>query len=217
MGSSNVTPAISPGVRRKVVIVGFSYGGQNIIQAIAKMDKVGNCEFIVVDKSDHFEHMPNNFESFVSPNVFIDQNTISFEKMSNGFGKMLSGRFEFKQGRLVDVMHDENKISIALPDGEKTETIDYDVLCICTGANYCGPWRAADDKCDTLAERNEEFTKVKEAISASKSVLCIGAGDTGVETAGWLKEHHPDKVIGISMRGDTILKGIKGAHAVAEK
>jgi len=114
-------------------------------------------------------------------------------------------------------MHSENKINICLPDGEKTETLDYDVLCICTGANYCGPWRAAHDVCDTLAQRNADFNEVKDKIAASKSVLCIGAGDTGVETAGWLKENNPDKVIGICMRGDTILKAIKGAHKVAEK
>jgi hypothetical protein len=32
-----------------------------------------------------------------------------------------------------------------------------------------------------------------------------------------LKEFYPEKVIGISMRGKKILKGIKGAHPLAEK
>jgi len=54
-------------------------------------------------------------------------------------------------------LHDENKINVCLADGDKAETIEYDVLCVCTGANYVGPWRAAHDKCDTLAERNDEF------------------------------------------------------------
>ena len=54
-------------------------------------------------------------------------------------------------------------------------------------------------------------------IKAAKSVLCIGAGATGIETAGWLKEFYPKKVIGISMKGEKILKNVKGAHEVAEK
>jgi NADH dehydrogenase FAD-containing subunit len=63
---------------------------------------------------------------------------------------MLGGRFQFKQARLTEVKHAENKIEICYPDGEKTETVEYDVLCVCTGANYCGPWRAKEDQCDTL-------------------------------------------------------------------
>jgi NADH dehydrogenase FAD-containing subunit len=128
---------------------------------------------------------------------------------------MTNGRFEFKQGRLTEVLQDKNKINIVLSDGEMT-CLEYDVLCICTGANYVGPWRAADNTLDTLEGRNNELNVVKESISNSKSILCIGAGDTGLETAGWLKESYPHKVIGVSMRGDTILKAVKGAHKLAE-
>jgi NADH dehydrogenase FAD-containing subunit len=217
MGSSNVTPNIDPNLSKRVVIVGFSFAGQQVIQNIAKLDKNKVCQFTVIDKSDHFEHMPNNFQSFTDPDVFLKQNTISFEKMAAGFSHMLDGRLEFKQARLTEVLHEENKIEVCHPDGEKTETVDYDVLCICTGASYVGAWRGDSDKCDTLQQRNDEFAQVRDAIAAAKSVLCIGAGDTGLETAGWLKEQYPDKGVGISMRGETILKGVKGAHKVAEK
>lgn len=53
-------------------------------------------------------------------------------------------------------------------------------------------------------------------MAATPSILCIGAGETGLETAGWMKEAYPDKVIGVSMRGDTILRGVDGAHKIAE-
>lgn len=57
----------------------------------------------------------------------------------------------------------------------------------------------------------------RQEINVAKSVLCVGAGPAGVETAGYLKEKHPNKTIGIAMRGNVILKGLNGAHAVAEK
>jgi NADH dehydrogenase FAD-containing subunit len=166
MGSNNSTPNVNPGVTKKIVVVGFSYAGQGIIDAICKADTTKSCSITVIDKSDHFEHIPNQFESFTDKDVFKNQNTISFDKMANSFNHFLGGRFEFKQARLTEVMHAENKVSICDIDG-KTETLDYDVLCVCTGANYVGPWRAAADKCDTLADRNDEFNEVREAIGSA--------------------------------------------------
>jgi hypothetical protein len=43
-------------------------------------------------------------------------------------------------------------IEIQTPEG-KTEQISYDVLAICTGANYCSPWRAKHDTLDTAVNR----------------------------------------------------------------
>ena len=158
MGSTNTTPSnASTGATKKIVVVGFSFAGQNLINAIAKLDTGKSCEIIVIDKSDHFEHMPNQFESFANKDVFIGKNTIPFDTIANSYNHMFGGRFQFKQARLSEVIHAENKIEICYPDGEKTETLEYNVLCVCTGANYCGPWRSKDDQCDTLAQRNDEF------------------------------------------------------------
>jgi len=40
---------------------------------------------------------------------------------------------------------------------------------------------------------------LREDIKKAKSVLCIGAGPTGVESAGYLKDAYPDKTIGVAM------------------
>jgi NADH dehydrogenase FAD-containing subunit len=72
MGSTNTTPSdVSPAVTKKIVVVGFSFAGQNLISTIAKLDLGKVCEITVIDKSDHFEHMPNQFESFVKKDVFM--------------------------------------------------------------------------------------------------------------------------------------------------
>ena len=100
---------------------------------------------------------------------------------------------------------------------EKREKISYDVLAICTGANFCLPWSGKFDSLDTAAGRQAEFDKVREDINSANSILCVGAGSTGIETAGYLKEKHPDKKIGIALRGNVICKNLNGAHKVAEK
>ena len=137
--------------------------------------------------------------------------------MANTYNKMTGGRFTFKRAKLMHVLHKENKIEVISPDGTSTEILDYDVLCISTGANYCAPWRPDDTLCDTLKDRDEEFAQCRQEMKDTPSILCIGAGETGLETAGWMKEAYPDKVIGVSMRGTTILRGVDGAHEVAEK
>lgn len=137
--------------------------------------------------------------------------------MAKTFNEMTNGRFTFKRGKLTHVLHRENKIEITLPDETTKELIDYDVLCISTGANYCAPWRPDDAECDTLKGRDEEFAQCRKEMAETPSILCIGAGETGLETAGWMKEAYPDKVIGVSMRGNTILRGVDGAHKIAEK
>jgi NADH dehydrogenase FAD-containing subunit len=48
---------------------------------------------------------------------------------------------------------------------------------------------------------SEDNQKIKDA----KSVLCVGAGSTGIEMAGYLKDSFPDKKVGICQRGNILL------------
>lgn len=65
----------------------------------------------------------------------------------------------------------------------------------------------------TRDEREGDYTKVREEIKAAKSVLIVGAGATGLETAGYMKEKFPDHKIGICLRGNTLLPYLDGVHA----
>lgn len=93
----------------------------------------------------------------------------------------------------------------------------YDVLCIATGASYTSPWRADDDKLPTFAERLEESRKYMQDVEAASSILCIGGGSTGVETAGYLKEMKKDKKVGLCQRNTLLLPEFQGAHDIAER
>ena len=39
-------------------------------------------EIICVDKSDHFEHIPNSFEMFADEKAYQDRVTVSFETVT---------------------------------------------------------------------------------------------------------------------------------------
>ena len=110
----------------------------------------------------------------------------------------------------------ENKVVLSTTDEEKDEEVNYDILLICTGGSYCAPIRSADEKVVTLEQRKEEMTEVQNAIKEASSVLCVGAGATGIETACYLKEFYPHKTVGITLRGNTLLKRIPGAHPLVE-
>jgi len=105
----------------------------------------------------------------------------------------------------------EKHIDLLEPNGESS-TLDFDVLCLCTGASYCAPWRAKDDVFATGEDRQKEFQQVHEQIKAAKTILCIGAGPTSIETAGYLKQTFPEKEISICCRGDKVLSKYHGAH-----
>lgn len=163
----------------------------------------------IVDKSPHFEWIPNNFMTLTQDEW--KENHIQF---TDAMASYKSPRVSFIQARLTKVV-DEKQVELAYPDG-KSGTLEYDVLLLTTGSSYNSPWRAADDKIPTTAEREEEYRKVREDIKAASSVLCVGAGPAGVEAAGWIKEVYPEKTVGICMRGDKILARFNNAHAVAE-
>jgi NADH dehydrogenase FAD-containing subunit len=70
--------------------------------------------------------------------------------MAETYNKMTNGKVTFKRAKLLHVLHQENKVEVESPDGSQKEMMNYDVLCISTGANYCAPWRPDDAICDSL-------------------------------------------------------------------
>ena len=126
-----------------------------------------------------------------------------------------SSRVNYQQGKLTNVDSAANCITVVNTAGEASQ-IQYDVLVIATGASYLGPWRAADDAMPTLEERDAEAREYREKMKASPSILCVGAGATGLEVACYMKEKWPDKKIGVCQRGKVMMPDIKGAHKLIE-
>jgi NADH dehydrogenase FAD-containing subunit len=78
-GSQSATNNVAPGPRKKIVIIGASFGGKimtNMLQQIDQEEKL--YEILLVDKNEHFEYICTNFEMLANPASFGD-NSIKFE------------------------------------------------------------------------------------------------------------------------------------------
>ena len=66
---------------------------------------------------------------------------------------------------------------------------------ICTGGSYVSPWRdgGESDNLSSYEDRLAEIKKTRATIAKAKSVLVIGGGATGVESAGYMAEKFGDK------------------------
>jgi NADH dehydrogenase FAD-containing subunit len=58
---------------------------------------------------------------------------------------------------------------------------------------------------------------VSEKVKESQTVLCVGAGPTGLETAGYIKETYPEKRVAVCLRGEKLMPSYFKAHNVVEK
>ena len=84
------------------------------------------------------------------------------------------------------------------------------MLVLCTGADYGEPWKSSDPE-KTKSERASDFKNLRQKIAENNSVLVIGGGLTGLETAGYLAEKGKIKV-GICQRNSKLLPSVNKAH-----
>jgi len=105
---------------------------------------------------------------------------------------------------LTEVCNSPKEIKIETVDGS-IETVEYDALCLVTGASYMSPWKGDGDTLCTMEQREAEIKECYEKVKASLNILCVGAGATGVETACYLKETYPEKTVSICQRGAKFL------------
>ena len=203
---SNIAVNLAPGSRKKIVVIGGSFGGKYITNMLQQLDpKEIQFEVLIIDKNEHFEYICANFASLADENAWA-KNTIKFTEAIKSYD---SSRVTFKQGKLCNVLSDKNQVEIETLGGQK-EMVPFDCLIIATGASYVSPWRGKNVVL-TNEEREAEVSEVRKKIKAAKSILCVGAGPTGLETAGYLKEKYPGTKIGICQRGPKLLPAFEGA------
>ena len=57
--------------------------------------------------------------------------------------------------------------------------------------------------------------KIRDDLAKANSILIVGCGATGLESAGWLKDKYPSKKIAVCQRGKVLFPNFPGAHDVA--
>ena len=163
-----------------------------------------------MDKQKHFEFICSNYKTLCEETTF-KKHAVDFETgVKNGFN---SNSVKYQQGKLVNVYPDENSIEVEDTEGAKSK-ISYDCLVIVTGASMVGPWRSEDDSMKSMEQRDQDVREFREKLKAAKSILCIGAGATGCESACYIKDTWPKKKVGICQRGNVMMPDIEGAHDI---
>ena len=198
MGSSPSRPSTG---NQTIVIIGFSYGGQILLENILHMST--NMKVVLVDKNESFETITNIWESLYDEQGY-EKNSVKFQDVVKA---MNNQRVSFKQGLLKEIQVDQNMVVIETPSGEM-ESVQFDVLVLSTGSSYNQPWRGDDDKMHTTAERQNDWNKIRLDVKDAKSVLCIGGGPTAIESAAFIKSKYPDKPVGLATRGDALLSNM---------
>lgn len=122
-----ILPATSAKGKGTVVIVGASIAGLTLAEQIWD-----EYDVTFVDQRDHFEYWPGNVKQSVDATI-KDKIIVPFSE----FTKAYEGKFQFVQGRLLNVQKDTDIIDVET--NGKRGTLHYDVLVLCTGFTYNNP------------------------------------------------------------------------------
>jgi NADH dehydrogenase FAD-containing subunit len=120
-------PSTSSKGKGTVVIVGASIAGMTLGELLWD-----EYDVTFVDQRDHFEYWPGNLKQSVDGTI-KDQIIVPFADFAKGY----AGKFQFLQGRLLNVQKETNLIE--LESNGKRGTLHFDVLVICTGFTYNSP------------------------------------------------------------------------------
>ena len=90
------------------MIVGASFGGDYLTRQLQELDpKEVLYEILLIDKSEHFENITENYKMLTKEGIF-EQNTIKFDQAIKSYR---SDRVTFKQGCLKDIDPVANTVS----------------------------------------------------------------------------------------------------------
>ena len=80
--------------KKKVVIIGFSFGGRNLLKSLLHIDPEGKrFEILILDKESHFECICTNYFGLTEPEAFM-KNAVDFETVMKTVNKNF---VQFKQ------------------------------------------------------------------------------------------------------------------------
>lgn len=114
-----------------------------------------------------------------------------FLPLGPAFAKYSASKFEHVIGTAQSLDPEENRVEVLYTNAEKQQqqrTIEYDTLVIATGSSFKKdmPFKNMTD----TAATKKEIESLREKITAARSIVVAGAGQTGVEVAGELGQEY---------------------------
>ena len=159
----------------------------------------------MLSNSTHFWFSVGAPRAMLKP--YPKDNMDSFIPITKGFSSYPSGDYEFMHAEITGVETSNREVMYKLKDDRENvvsdiKTIHYDALVVATGSTGTSPLYALQGShLPTL----KAYEDVQSRLPSAKSVLVVGGGPAGVETAGELGELHGKKTS--SPKNITILSG----------
>lgn len=194
-----------------VVILGGSYAGIGIAHGLLKAlpglksSTNKNYKVTMISNSTHFWFSVGAPRAMLKP--YPKDNMDSFLPISKGFTSYSSDLFEFVHAEITGLETGKREVIYKLKDstenlvtGEKT--LHFDTLVVATGSGGESPLYALQGShIPTL----NAYKDVQARLPSAKTVMVVGGGAAGAETAGELGDMHGKKTS--SPKDITILSG----------
>lgn len=182
----------------KILIIGGGFAGARVTQDLAK---AGFNHVTLVDKKAYFEVTYATLRSLAQPDLG-KRSRLPYEDFING---------TFHQGDVTTLTHN----AALLADGSK---LVFDMAVIASGSSYSTFPIAKSQNAMQLAQRETELTHARQQLNDVKTILIVGGGIVGVELAGEIADHFPEKTVTLVHGSDRLLPELKPkASQLADK
>lgn len=206
---------------KHLVIVGASFAGLGVLTYVQSSYRI-----TVIEKKDFFEWVCLTPRSMIDKEDWFDKEGTVLLKDTFENKKVFGDNVEYIQGLLTEVVDDKSlkfKRVEGIDFGSDLksipeETLNFDFLVLATGANFTINESSVDNVYNIFSRdrRREFFESYREKIEKAKSVLIVGGGATGCETAAELLIQYGDsKKIGLVHGTDRLLPSLP--EAASEK
>jgi NADH dehydrogenase FAD-containing subunit len=194
----------------QIVIIGASFGGIPATHGLLKdilppLEASGKQKYkvILISPSAQF------FWKVGAPRAIINPKALPIEKVlvniADGFKSYPKDKYEFIQAYVDSIDPASQTVQTSL-----STSIHYDSLVIASGTSFSSPLWHISKGSEPLAAALQDM---HERLPKASSVLVVGGGAAGVETAGELGETYGGKKeITILSGGDRLLPRLKNAN-----
>ncbi|UQC78999.1 uncharacterized protein CLUP02_04478 [Colletotrichum lupini] len=175
--------------KKLIVILGSSYGGLStahylLKHAIPALPSATDFKVVLVSPSAEVMCRPACPRALISDDMFPQDKL--FVDIPSVFKQYDSESFLFIQGTATSLRHGERTVSVTPKVKSDPITLSYHALVVATGASTRSPLLGLDSDSESLRKSWADF---RETLPKARSIVVVGGGPAGVETAGELGEY----------------------------
>lgn len=183
---------------KNILILGGGFAGARMAQELTKS---GFSNVTLVDRKDYFEVTYSTLRTLAEPKMG-ERARLKYSDFINS---------EFRQGNVTELAEH----SVKLNDGTE---LNFDIAVVATGSSYRSFPVAKSADAISIEDRAREMAAEHQRLAAAQNVLILGGGAVGVELAGEIADHSPEKAVTIAEAGDRLLGTLKPkASRIAER